>query len=214
MRAPRSPNGSSPRRARSTGFSRVNSRCMPTGAARCQQTRRLAAGQSRGRQDAQPAIHVERQPVFRSQVRTLKSCPPIPRPLRIDRRRTGVRPGVLTLVRPGAPSQWPRVPHAGRGPLRRGGTVRAHRERVLAAAYAAHPERFVNGRPHPADLPSAVWINPPVKKATAQDGPETTIARPDDPQHGRILEATHQSTRIMIDGGAPLINSTLVSQCH
>src|SRR5213594_767153 len=38
-------------------------------------------------------------------------------------------------------------------------TVRAHRQHVLASAYAAHPERFVNGRPQLADLPQAVWIN-------------------------------------------------------
>jgi putative transposase len=103
----------------------------------------------------------------------------------------------------------PAVVHFGQAEV-----VRAHRERVLAAAYAAHPERFVNGRPQPADLPNAVWINPPVKKTTAQDGPGATIAGPDGPQHGRILEAAHRSTRIVIDGAAPLITSTLVSQCH
>jgi putative transposase len=84
--------------------------------------------------------------------------------------------------------------------------VRAHRVRVLSAAYAAHPERFVNGRPHPADLPTAVWINPPIKKSTAQDSPGATIGIPDDLQHGRILEATRRSTTIIIDGDAPLIN--------
>ena len=93
-------------------------------------------------------------------------------------------------------------------------TVRAHRQEVLAAAYTAHPERFVNGRPKPADLPTAVWINPPVKKPTRQDAPGTTIVSSDDPLHGRIIEATHRSTRITIDGNAPLINATLVSQCH
>jgi len=91
--------------------------------------------------------------------------------------------------------------------------VRAHRDRVLSAAYAAHPERFVKGRPQPADLPNAVWIKPPVKKPTAQDAPGTTIGLPDDLQHGRILEATRRSTTIVIDTGAPLINSTSVSQC-
>jgi putative transposase len=40
--------------------------------------------------------------------------------------------------------------------------VRDHRTIVLAAAYAAHPERFVRGVPQPAPLPTAVWINPPV----------------------------------------------------
>jgi len=39
--------------------------------------------------------------------------------------------------------------------------VRVERQRVLHAAYAAHPERFVRGRPTPPTLPEAVWINPP-----------------------------------------------------
>jgi hypothetical protein len=58
-------------------------------------------------------------------------------------------------------------------------TVRAHRQHVLATA-TAHPERFVKGRPPPADLPQAVWINPPAKKTTAQDAPGSTIASSDD----------------------------------
>jgi putative transposase len=37
----------------------------------------------------------------------------------------------------------------------------ARRADVLAAAYAAHPERFVRRAPSPAPLPTAVWINPP-----------------------------------------------------
>lgn len=37
----------------------------------------------------------------------------------------------------------------------------ADRAAVLAAAHAAHPERFVRGAPHPAALPTAVWINKP-----------------------------------------------------
>ena len=53
--------------------------------------------------------------------------------------------------------------------------VREQRQHVLAVAYAAHPERFVKGRPQPADLPQAIWINPPAKKTTAQDAPGTTI---------------------------------------
>jgi len=35
------------------------------------------------------------------------------------------------------------------------------RAEVLAAAYAAHPERFVRRPPAPEPLPTAVWINPP-----------------------------------------------------
>lgn len=41
-------------------------------------------------------------------------------------------------------------------------TVR--RQAVLAAAYAQHPQRFVNGQPQAPQLPTAVWINPPRKK--------------------------------------------------
>jgi hypothetical protein len=37
----------------------------------------------------------------------------------------------------------------------------AARAIVLAAAYAAHPERFPAGLPHPAAQPVEVWINPP-----------------------------------------------------
>ena len=39
--------------------------------------------------------------------------------------------------------------------------VRAERARVLDAAYAAHPERFVNKPPTPPDLPGPAWINQP-----------------------------------------------------
>jgi len=38
------------------------------------------------------------------------------------------------------------------------------RHQVLTAAYQAHPERFVRGRPRLQSLPPAVWINPPQKK--------------------------------------------------
>jgi putative transposase len=35
------------------------------------------------------------------------------------------------------------------------------RSRVLAAAHAAHPERFVRQAPRPPRLPTGAWINPP-----------------------------------------------------
>jgi putative transposase len=38
----------------------------------------------------------------------------------------------------------------------------AQRQAVLQRAYAAHPERFVNGPPTVAQLPAAVWINRPL----------------------------------------------------
>jgi putative transposase len=49
--------------------------------------------------------------------------------------------------------------HYGRAPA-----VRAARAGVLAAAHAAHPERFVRQVPQPPELPLAAWINQPKKK--------------------------------------------------
>jgi len=40
-------------------------------------------------------------------------------------------------------------------------TLHAKRTRVLQAAYAASPERFVRGTPKPPTLPTAAWINKP-----------------------------------------------------
>jgi putative transposase len=43
-------------------------------------------------------------------------------------------------------------------------SVRERRQAALDAAYAAHPERFVGGRPTPPELPKEVWINQPKKE--------------------------------------------------
>ena len=45
-------------------------------------------------------------------------------------------------------------------------TVLAQRQRILEAAWAAHPERFVGGIPKPSPLPEEVWINPPTTPTT------------------------------------------------
>ncbi len=47
-----------------------------------------------------------------------------------------------------------------------GDAERLQRERhaALATAYAAHPERFVNGPPRAPELPRETWINPPVPR--------------------------------------------------
>lgn len=55
----------------------------------------------------------------------------------------------------------PATMHSGRAT-----EVRKQRSQVLAAAYAAHPERFVRGLPQPPILPTEAWINPP---ATTED---------------------------------------------
>ena len=103
----------------------------------------------------------------------------------------------------------PAVVHFGQAPA-----VRAHRAEVLAAAYVAHRERFVNGPPHPADLPTAVWINPPVKTPARQDAPETTIGRSDDPRVDPIQAPADDLGLVTIDRNATLITDALVSQCH
>jgi putative transposase len=103
----------------------------------------------------------------------------------------------------------PTVVHHGRA-----AAVRAHRAQVLAAAYAAHPERFVQGLPHPADLPSAVWINPPVKKPTRQDALGTPIVTPVDLQHPPVSCLDEPAAAPMIGRAATLISSPVVSQCH
>jgi putative transposase len=55
------------------------------------------------------------------------------------------------------------------------------RHRVRLAAWAAHPERFVNGPPRRENLPNAVWINPP-EETTHQDAPGSTQRDPHDPE--------------------------------
>ena len=153
-------------------------------------------------------------PFSEAQFRTLKYCPQFPerfgsledgrafgqtffRWYNQDHRHSGL--GFLT----------PAVVHLGQA-----STVRAQRQQVLASAYAAHPERFVKGPPQPADLPTAVWINPPVKNPTRQDAPGTTIATPVDLQHPSISHASELSAATPIERATTLIPSPLVSQCR
>ena len=65
----------------------------------------------------------------------------------------------------------PAAVHEGRAAL-----MWTARHQVLRTVYAAHPDRFVNKPPQPPLLPQAVWINPPTKESTAQNGVGTTIA--------------------------------------
>src|SRR5450755_4569125 len=50
----------------------------------------------------------------------------------------------------------PSLVHHGQAPQ-----ILAHRQVVLDAAFAAHPERFVRKPPKPPELPAQVWINKP-----------------------------------------------------
>lgn len=59
-------------------------------------------------------------------------------------------------------------------------TVYQQRCQVLTAAYAAHPERFVQGEPMPPKWPEEVWINPPHNSHEDADevGPATSGREP------------------------------------
>jgi putative transposase len=74
--------------------------------------------------------------------------------------------------------------HYGRAPA-----ILEVRHRARLAAYAAHPERFVQGPPRPETLATAVWINPPAK-ISRQDALGTAIVTPSDPQYG-VIEGPH-----------------------
>jgi len=86
----------------------------------------------------------------------------------------------------------------------------ARRQLVLQAAYAAHPERFVNKPPTPQPAPTQVWINPPSKPSPSelatpdQKNPfiETPdLPRPSDPKTGpqvSLLTSANDSGRLLI----------------
>ena len=50
----------------------------------------------------------------------------------------------------------PEAVHSGRAE-----DLQAERSKVLEAAHALHPERFVRGKPTPPNIPTEVWINRP-----------------------------------------------------
>lgn len=58
--------------------------------------------------------------------------------------------------------------------------VLQQRQQILDQAYQRHPERFVGGAPQVAQLPSAVWINPPKEeKAAAAVGNGEAVGKPE-----------------------------------
>ncbi len=68
------------------------------------------------------------------------------------------------------------------------------RARVLAAAFAAHPERFVAGQPRPPAVPTEVWINKP-KAALAEPNrdsePEVVTNFASRAPHSHATDSTH-----------------------
>jgi hypothetical protein len=55
-------------------------------------------------------------------------------------------------------------------------TSSSPRQRVLDAAHARHPERFVHGRPVQKSPPPAAWINPPVMDQIGSDAAQEVTA--------------------------------------
>jgi putative transposase len=68
-------------------------------------------------------------------------------------------------------------------------TIMGRRQQVLQVAYEAHPERFGQGRPEPASLPTEVWINRPPIKTIGLPQPEgqALILKPVSPVPALIL---------------------------
>ena len=50
----------------------------------------------------------------------------------------------------------------------RADAIHTARQIALDAAFLTTPERFVQQRPKPPKIPTAVWINPPKKTEQAQ----------------------------------------------
>jgi putative transposase len=100
-------------------------------------------------------------PFSESQFRTLKSRPEFPE-------RFGSQQDTLGFLRRFFPWYNEEHRHSGIGFLTPASVHRgtalavvARREETLAAAFAAHPERFKGKMPRVAQPPTEVWINPP-----------------------------------------------------
>jgi putative transposase len=89
---------------------------------------------------------------------------------------------------------------------RRAETVRQKRQAVLQQAYQAHPERFVRGRPEPAKLPEAAWINPP--PTAAEQSTSTTATVVDAP---RAVQLAASAALRYTDASGPEHRATLQS---
>ena len=112
---------------------------------------------------------------------TLSFCYPFFHYYNHEHRHSGI--GLMT----------PHAVHYGLAPQ-----IIAARKTTLLAAYASHPERFVNKPPQPWALPDAAWINPPAKKTTLLDASGSTIVVPDDV---RVLADPRQKAPSLLKPG-------------
>ena len=109
------------------------------GAPHARQAGRVPARRSRRHQDAQPPVHLQRQPLQRGALQDAEVPARVPRPVRLDRARPRALPRVLRLVQPPAPPLRDRPDDPGRRPPRPRAELHAARARVLDAAYERHP---------------------------------------------------------------------------
>ena len=91
--------------------------------------------------------------------------------------------------------------HYGRAPA-----VIEARKSTLNTAYDLRPERFVGGRPTPAKLPTAVWINPPV-----QIGNEKRSSEFDCPEDPQVASLTHPRSDYPLAGCVPAEPASVLS---
>ena len=80
-----------------------------------------------------------------------------------------------------------------------GAVITAQRQAALDAAYAAHPERFVRGRPQAPLIPTAAWINPPTASIVSQvapGSPPTATGGQGSQPHQRPLDAPSRSATL------------------
>ena len=89
----------------------------------------------------------------------------------------------------------------------RAATRVAARAAVLAAAHAAHPERFVRGVPHPPAVPNAVWINPPKPPPTAGAEENDLTASP-------RIDARHDAQGMGTPATALQVARRIIGQCR
>ncbi len=85
--------------------------------------------------------------------------------------------------------------------------VRAQRQQALDAAYAAHPERFVKGRPTATEPPKEVWINRPKRHHDDKAFSAEPAASAREPGAQATSRAEHSEASL--DVGQPLANLKL-----
>lgn len=89
-------------------------------------------------------------------------------------------------------------------------TKHEQRGRVLAKAFALHPERFPNGTPSPRPLPTAVWINPPTTRVDGDEAEDPVTSEP----NPITIEAVRSSLEADLEHESPEIpNLNLEALC-